>query len=97
MDRRVNLQKLRSESSESSEHLATCNTSVNNTSVPSSSEHHKSSSYQSETSSPPYNETFKIRLNTSGGITTVKQEVEPPKHEVKVSFLLIISSIIITF
>ncbi|XP_034943111.1 male-specific lethal 1 homolog [Chelonus insularis] len=77
MDRRVNLQKLRSESTENS--VASDNTgpcsppnlhSVNATLT--TGDHQKNIS--SECNSPPYNESFKIRLNTSGGITTVKQE-----------------------
>lgn len=84
MDRRVNLQKLRSESSENSitsEHIGACSPPSLN--VPSTSEPHRN--IQSENSNSPYNESFKIRLNTSGGITTVKQEPNDNqgKHEVK--------------
>ncbi|XP_066601647.1 male-specific lethal 1-like 1 [Prorops nasuta] len=76
MDRRVNLQKLRSESSENSnvsDHVASLSPSATNSvTVPSTSEIHRN--IQSECNSPQFNESFKIRLNTSGGITTVKQE-----------------------
>ncbi|XP_076163867.1 male-specific lethal 1 homolog [Ptiloglossa arizonensis] len=77
MDRRVNLQKLRSESNENSitsEHIGTCSPpSINSVNVPSTSEIHRN--VQSENNNSQYNESFKIRLNTSGGITTVKQEL----------------------
>ncbi|XP_076618382.1 male-specific lethal 1 homolog [Colletes latitarsis] len=77
MDRRVNLQKLRSESNENSitsEHIGTCSPpSINSVNVPSTSEIHRN--IQSENNNSQYNESFKIRLNTSGGITTVKQEL----------------------
>ncbi|KAL2719034.1 ras guanine nucleotide exchange factor G-like [Vespula squamosa] len=85
MDRRVNLQKLRSESSENSilsEHIGACSPpSLNSVTIPSTSDIHKS--IQSESSNTQYNESFKIRLNTSGGITTVKQECNDNqgKHE----------------
>ncbi|XP_058808572.1 male-specific lethal 1-like 1 [Phymastichus coffea] len=75
MDRRVSLQKLRSDNADSLDHSGPCsppslNTSIN--SLPSTSEHHKNPPI--ETHSQQYSESFKIRLNTSGGITTVKQE-----------------------
>ncbi|KAI4486508.1 hypothetical protein M0804_005878 [Polistes exclamans] len=85
IDRRVNLQKLRSESSENSilsEHIGACSPpNLNSVTVPSTSDIHKS--IQSESSNTQYNESFKIRLNTSGGITTVKQECNDNqiKHE----------------
>lgn len=85
MDRRVNLQKLRSESSENSilsEHIGACSPpSLNSVTIPSTSDIHKT--IQSESSNTQYNESFKIRLNTSGGITTVKQECNDNqgKHE----------------
>lgn len=75
MDRRVSLQKFRSDSTENAvDHLGSCSppsldTTVNN--IPSTSEHHTT---QSDPHNPSYGENFKIRLNTSGGITTVKQE-----------------------
>ncbi|XP_015601133.1 male-specific lethal 1 homolog isoform X2 [Cephus cinctus] len=85
MDRRVNLQKHRTEVSENSipsEHVGTCSPPTLN-SVPSTSEHHKSN--ETENNNPHYNESFKIRLNTSGGITTVKQDHGDAhgKHESK--------------
>ncbi|XP_054001942.1 serine-rich adhesin for platelets-like [Hylaeus anthracinus] len=77
MDRRVNLQKLRSESNENSitsEHIGTCSPpTINSVNVPSTSEIHRN--VQSENNNSRYNESFKIRLNTTGGITTVKQEL----------------------
>ncbi|XP_015115124.1 male-specific lethal 1 homolog [Diachasma alloeum] len=81
MDRRVNLQKLRSESTENS--VASDNTG------PCSPPNLHSVSLvapeavrgQSEDSVPQFNESFKIRLNTSDGITTVKQE--PIDRELK--------------
>lgn len=83
MERRVSLQKLRSEGSEnstSSEHLGTCSpTSVNLVNVPSTSELHRN--VQCDNSNTLH-ETFKIRLNTSGGITTVKQE--PVDNQIKI-------------
>ncbi|XP_034186901.1 uncharacterized protein LOC117607378 [Osmia lignaria lignaria] len=88
MDRRVNLQKLRSENSENSitpEHIGTCSPpTVNSVNVPSTSELHRN--VQSENNNSQYNESFKIRLNTSGGITTVKQEPNENqnKHETKI-------------
>ncbi|XP_017874992.1 male-specific lethal 1 homolog [Ceratina calcarata] len=88
MDRRVNLQKLRSENNESSvasEHIGPCSPStVNAVNVPSTSELNRN--VQSENNNSQYNESFKIRLNTSGGITTVKQEPNDnqSKHEAKV-------------
>lgn len=87
MDRRVNLQKLRSESNENSvgsEHVGTCSPpSVNSVNIPSTSELHRN--VQLENNNSQYNESFKIRLNTSGGITTVKQEPNESqgKHEPK--------------
>lgn len=76
MDRRVNLQKLRSENNENSitsEHIGACSPpSINSVNVPSTSEIHRN--VQTENNNSQYNESFKIRLNTSGGITTVKQE-----------------------
>lgn len=82
MERRVSLQKLRSESSENSigaEHLVACPTpSVNSVNVASTSELHRN--VQSESGSTLH-ESFKIRLNTSGGITTVKQE--PHDNQIK--------------
>lgn len=90
MDRRVNLQKLRSDVTENSlvpDHIGGCSpSSLNSPSAPSTSDTQRNT--ESENSSPQYNESFKIRLNTSGGITTVKQEsVEnhvknESKHEV---------------
>lgn len=86
MERRVNLQKLRSECSENSantEHLgAGSPPSVNTVNTASTSEPHRN--VQSE-SSNTLHESFKIRLNTSGGVTTVKQEPldNQIKHEVK--------------
>ncbi|CAL7952476.1 unnamed protein product [Xylocopa violacea] len=88
MDRRVNLQKLRSESNENSiasEHIGACSPpTVNSVNVPSTSELHRG--IQSENNNSQYNESFKIRLNTSGGITTVKQEPNDnqSKHETKI-------------
>lgn len=84
MERRVSLQKLRSEGSEnstSSEHLGTCSpTSVNSVNAPSTSDQlHRN--VQCDNSNTLH-ETFKIRLNTSGGITTVKQE--PLDNQIKV-------------
>ncbi|XP_012270632.1 male-specific lethal 1 homolog isoform X2 [Orussus abietinus] len=81
MDRRVNLQKLRAEVNDNSvvDHASPCSpSSVNSVNAPSTSERRKSG--QSENNSPRCNESFKIRLNTSGGITTVKQEFES-KHD----------------
>lgn len=84
MDRRVNLQKMRSENAENAvDHIGPCsppslNASLN--SLPSTSETHKNA--QSDSHSPQYSESFKIRLNTTGGITTVKQE-SPDKPEFK--------------
>ncbi|XP_024869596.1 male-specific lethal 1-like 1 isoform X2 [Temnothorax curvispinosus] len=82
MERRVSLQKLRSECSENStgsEHLGACSpTSVNSVNVPSTSELHRN--VQCEGSNTLH-ESFKIRLNTSGGITTVKQE--PHDNQIK--------------
>ncbi|KZC08712.1 PREDICTED: male-specific lethal 1 homolog [Dufourea novaeangliae] len=76
MDRRVNLQKLRSENTENSitsEHIGACSPpSINSVNVPSTSEIHRN--IQTENNNSQYSESFKIRLNTSGGITTVKQE-----------------------
>ncbi|KAH0550005.1 male-specific lethal 1 homolog [Cotesia glomerata] len=79
MDRRVNLQKLRSESTENSiaSDIGPCSPpslhSVNIvTPLIVNEQHHKNIS--AECNSSQYNESFKIRLNTSGGITTVKQE-----------------------
>lgn len=80
MDRRVSLQKFRSDSTENAiDHLGSCSppsldTTVN--SLPSTSENHitvQADSYNSQ-----FGESFKIRLNTSGGITTVKQENSDP-------------------
>lgn len=88
MERRVNLQKLRSECSENSanaEHLSTCSPpAVNTVNTASSSSEPPHRNVQSE-SSNTLHESFKIRLNTSGGITTVKQEPldNQIKHEVK--------------
>ncbi|XP_011331117.1 uncharacterized protein LOC105275741 isoform X2 [Ooceraea biroi] len=85
MERRVNLQKLKSECNENStatEHLGTCSpTSLNSVNVPSTSELHRSVQCESGNT---LHESFKIRLNTSGGITTVKQEPhDQSKHEIK--------------
>ncbi|KOX67159.1 Male-specific lethal 1-like 1 [Melipona quadrifasciata] len=88
MDRRVNLQKLRSENNENSivsEHIGVCSSpTINSVNVPSTSELHRN--IQSENNNSQYNESFKIRLNTSGGITTVKQEPNDnqSKHETKI-------------
>ncbi|CAK9796932.1 Male-specific lethal 1 homolog [Anthophora plagiata] len=88
MDRRVNLQKLRSENNENSitsEHMGACSPpNINSVNVPSTSELHRN--IQSENNNSQYNESFKIRLNTSGGITTVKQEPNDnqSKHETKI-------------
>ena len=82
MDRRVNLQKLRTDNTENAaDNIGPCsppalNSPVN--SLPPMSEHHK----PPESVSPQYSESFKIRLNTTGGVTTVKQEL-PEKQEVK--------------
>lgn len=87
MDRRVSLQKHRSENNENSigsEHIGPCSPpNINSVNVPSTSELHRS--IQSENNNSQYNESFKIRLNTSGGITTVKQEPNDnqSKHEAK--------------
>ncbi|KYN44026.1 Male-specific lethal 1-like 1 [Trachymyrmex septentrionalis] len=85
MERRVNLQKLRSECSENStgsEHLGACSpTSVNSVNVPSTSELHRNVQCESTNNSNILHESFKIRLNTSGGITTVKQE--PHDNQIK--------------
>ncbi|KYM96302.1 Male-specific lethal 1 like protein [Cyphomyrmex costatus] len=85
MERRVNLQKLRSECSENStgsEHLGACSpTSVNSVNVPSTSELHRNVQCESSNNSNVLHESFKIRLNTSGGITTVKQE--PHENQIK--------------
>lgn len=82
MERRVSLQKLRSEfgeNSTSSEHLGTCSpTSVNSVNVPSTSELHRNVQCEGGNT---LHESFKIRLNTSGGITTVKQE--PLDNQIK--------------
>lgn len=86
MERRVSLQKLRSECSENStgsEHLSACSpTSVNSVNVPSTSELHRNVQCEGGNT---LHESFKIRLNTSGGITTVKQEPldNPIKLEIK--------------
>lgn len=87
MERRVSLQKLKSECNENStavtEHLNTCSpTSLNLVSqVPSTSELHRGVQCESGNT---LHESFKIRLNTSGGITTVKQEPhDQSKHEIK--------------
>lgn len=81
MERRVSLQKLRSECSENStgsEHLGACSpTNVNSVNVPSTSELHRNVQCEGNT----LHESFKIRLNTSGGITTVKQE--PHDNQIK--------------
>ncbi|XP_076687327.1 male-specific lethal 1 homolog [Andrena cerasifolii] len=88
MDRRVNLQKLRSESNENSiasEHAGACSPpSINSVNVPSTSDIHRN--VQPENNNSQYNESFKIRLNTSGGVTTVKQEPNDSqgKHETKI-------------
>lgn len=88
MDRRVNLQKLRSESNDNSitsEHIgASSPPTITSVNVPSTSELHRN--IQSENNNSQYNESFKIRLNTSGGITTVKQEPNDnqSKHETKI-------------
>ncbi|KMQ86608.1 male-specific lethal 1-like 1 protein [Lasius niger] len=84
MERRVSLQKLRAECSENStgsEHLGTCSpTSVNSVNVPSTSEQlHRNVQCEGGNT---LHESFKIRLNTSGGITTVKQE--PLDNQIKV-------------
>lgn len=79
----MSLQKLRSECSENStgsEHLGACSpTSINSINVPSTSELHRTSQCEG---SNTLHESFKIRLNTSGGITTVKQE--PLDDQIKV-------------
>lgn len=77
MDRRVNLQKHRSETAENSlntERINQCSPPNVNIiqSLPSTSEHQKQ--IQSELTGQQYNESFKIRLNTSSGIPIVKQE-----------------------
>lgn len=75
MDRRVSLQKLRSDNADSLDQSGPCSPPSLNASIcslPSTSEHHKNT--PTETHSPQHSESFKIRLNTSGGITTVKQE-----------------------
>lgn len=86
MDRRVNLQKLRSESTENS-------VTSDNTGPCSPPNLHSVSSLSNNTvdfvktiqtddnNSQSYNESFKIRLNTSGGITTVKQEPIDNKND----------------
>ncbi|XP_043273207.1 male-specific lethal 1 homolog [Venturia canescens] len=83
MDRRVNLQKLRSESTENSatsDHTGPCSPPNLNsvgmvvTATEQQQQHHIKNPQSSENSLPTYGESFKIRLNTSGGITTVKQE-----------------------
>ena len=87
MDRRVNLQKLRSESAENSvvSDTGPCSPpSLNSIGiVAATSEHRKIATLDG--SGPQYNESFKIRLNTSGGITTVKQELSesPNKSDTK--------------
>ncbi|XP_053598300.1 serine/threonine-protein kinase pakD [Microplitis demolitor] len=81
MDRRVNLQKLRSESTENSiasDITGPCSPpSLHTVSIVTplivNEQHHKNLAPECN-NSPQYNESFKIRLNTSGGITTVKQE-----------------------
>lgn len=83
MERRVNLQKLRSECNENSvnieQHFSTCSPPVvNAVNTASTSELHRN--LQSE-SNNTLHESFKIRLNTSGGITTVKQE--PLDNQIK--------------
>lgn len=82
MERRVSLQKLRTECNENSagpDHLGACSpTSVNSVNVPSTSELHRNNQCES---SNTLHESFKIRLNTSGGITTVKQE--PHDNQIK--------------
>ncbi|XP_023247352.1 male-specific lethal 1 homolog isoform X2 [Copidosoma floridanum] len=84
MDRRVNLQKMRSDNNENSlDHMGPCSPpslSASLNSLPSTSENIKIT--QSDSLSPQYSESFKIRLNTSGGVTTVKQE-SPEKVECK--------------
>lgn len=88
MDRRVNLQKHRAETTDnpivSDRIIGPCSPpSLNLASLPSTSEHQKS--IQTESVSPEYNESFKIRLNTSGGIPSVKQEVNnvhDEKHDI---------------
>lgn len=79
----MSLQKLRSECSENStgsEHLGACSpTSINSVNVPSTSELHRTGQCEG---SNTLHESFKIRLNTSGGITTVKQE--PLDDQIKV-------------
>lgn len=85
MDRRVSLQKLRGEPSDNSGPECTSSRSpppVNSVSVASTSDHYTRSSQGLGSLSPLYNETFKIRLNTNGGVTTGKQE-EPDKPDVK--------------
>ena len=84
MDRRVNLQKHRVEAPENSlvsDRIAgSCSPpSINLASLPSTSEHQNN--IQSESVSPQYNESFKIRLNTSGGIPNVKQELNNVHEE----------------
>lgn len=74
----MNLQKLKSECNENStgaEHvLGTCSPpSINSINVPSTSELTHRTNVHCE-SGNTLHESFKIRLNTSGGITTVKQE-----------------------
>lgn len=83
MERRVSLQKLKTECSENStglEHLSVCSSpTVNSVSTPSTSELHRNAQCDS---SNILHESFKIRLNTTGGITTVKQE--PIDNQIKV-------------
>ncbi|XP_003427748.1 male-specific lethal 1 homolog isoform X2 [Nasonia vitripennis] len=84
MDRRVNLQKMRSENAENAvDNIGPCSPpslNASSNSLPSTSETHKNA--QSDSHSPQYSESFKIRLNTTGGITTLKQE-SPEKQEFK--------------
>ncbi|XP_023315473.1 male-specific lethal 1 homolog isoform X1 [Trichogramma pretiosum] len=85
MDRRVNLQKMRSDSSENAnDQSGPCspphlNASPN--SLPSKSDRNKDSNLV-ECISSQHNESFKFRLSSSGGITPVKQE-SPDKLDCK--------------
>lgn len=81
MDRRVNLQKLRSESTENSatsDQTGPCSppnlNSVGMVVTANEQLHRVKNPQNLDNSLPAYSESFKIRLNTSGGITTVKQE-----------------------
>lgn len=82
MDRRVSLQKHRTEPLENSlglDHTAPNSPQSTNLGLASTSEHQRAIQSDGSSNSPQYNESFKIRLNTSGGITTVKQD--DPKND----------------